>query len=273
MRAYSAYHFAIYPIDKREIVSAWLTTFPFESYVEHDNGVTAYVPQDEAYKITLASCLAVPFDDVMVSGTVEQIQGQNWNAVWEAHFHPILLGDWTIRASFHEPSNTAHELIIDPQMSFGTAHHATTQLMFAQLLELSCNNATILDVGTGTGVLAILAKKLGAFHVLGIDIEDWCVENAQQNAFKNGISDIVFSTNTLEEIDTKFDVILANINRNVLISHLPVYAKKLNKNGVLLLSGFHEDDIEILTALAVTCELQFHGKTEKMGWICLKFII
>jgi len=273
LRAYSAYHFTIFPIEKTEIVSAWLTTFPFESYVEHDNGVTAYIPQDEAQKITLSDCLAIPFDDVTVSATVEEIEGQNWNAVWEAQFQPITVGDWTVRASFHEPTKTPHELIIDPQMSFGTGHHATTQLMLAQVLELPCKNAAVLDVGTGTGVLAILAKKRGATPVMGTDIEDWCVENAQENASKNSILDISFSTNTLDKVDVKFDIILANINRNVLIMHLPEYAKKLNTNGVLLLSGFHEDDAEVLTDLAQTHGLRFEGKTEKMGWICLKFLL
>lgn len=273
MRAYSAYHFTIVPIEKTEIVSAWLTTFPFESYVEHDNGVTAYIPQDEAQKITLSDCLAIPFDDVTVSATVEEIEGQNWNAVWEAQFQPITVGDWTIRASFHEPAKTAQELIIDPQMSFGTGHHATTQLMLSQILGLACKNAAVLDVGTGTGVLAIMTKKLGATPVLGTDIEDWCVENAQENASKNGVSDISFSMSTLENIDAKFDIILANINRNVLTAHLPEYAKKLNANGVLLLSGFHESDVAVLTDLAQTHGLRFEGKTEKMGWICLKFLL
>lgn len=272
MRAYSAYHFTISPIEKTEIVSAWLTTFPFESYTEHDNGITAYIPQDEAEKISLSDCLAIPYDNVVVSATVEEIDGQNWNAVWEAQFHPISVGNWTVRASFHEPAKTTQEIIIDPQMSFGTGHHATTQLMLSQLLELSCKNAAVLDVGTGTGVLAILAKKLGATPVSGTDIEDWCVENAQENAAKNGFSNISFSTNTLEEINTKFDIILANINRNVLVSHFPEYTKKLNKKGVLLLSGFHEKDVNVLVDLAQTHGLRLVGKTEKMGWICLKFL-
>jgi ribosomal protein L11 methyltransferase len=273
VRAYSAYHFTIFPIEKTEIVSAWLTTFPFESYVEHDNGVTAYIPQDEAQKITLSDCLAIPFDDVTVSGSVEEIAGRNWNTVWEAQFQPITVGDWTIRASFHEPAKTAQELIIDPQMSFGTGHHATTQLMLSQILDLPCKNAAVLDVGTGTGVLAIMTKKLGATPVLGTDIEDWCVENAQENASKNGLTEMSFSTNTLDKVDAKFDIILANINRNVLIAHLPEYAKKLNANGVLLLSGFHESDVAVLTDLAQTHGLRLKGKTEKMGWICLKFLL
>lgn len=273
MRAYHAYHFTISPTEKIDIASAWLTTFPFESYVHHDNGVTAYLPVDEEDTIVLADCLAIPFEGIDLSAVVEDIKGQNWNAVWEAQFKPITVSNWTIRASFHPPAKTAHELIIDPQMSFGTGHHATTQLMLSQLVELPCKDATVLDVGTGTGVLAILAKKLGAGVVSGIDIEDWCVENAKENAFKNGVSDISFSMDNLTSFDTKFDILIANINRNVLREHLPEYAKMLAKNGVLLLSGFHQTDVAMLTDLANTHGLFLESKTEKQGWICLKFIL
>ncbi len=256
-----------------EIISAWLFAFPFESFVDHDNCVTAFIPKDEAHKIDLTDCLDIPFDGVEVSATYENIEAQNWNAVWEAQFKPIVVSEWTIRASFHKPATTKHELIIDPQMSFGTGHHATTQLMLEQILKLNCKGASVLDVGTGTGVLAILAKKLGAAAVSGIDIKDWCVENAKENASKNGVSDISFSTNTLDLFYTKFDTLIANINRNVLLEHLPEYPKMLAKNGVLLLSGFHERDVAMLCDVANANGLHFDSRTEKQGWICLKFII
>ncbi len=256
-----------------EIATAWLSTFAFESFVQHDNGITAYIPQDQTPENLLEDCLAIPFDGVKLSGNFKTIEGQNWNAVWEAQFHPITVGDWTVRASFHAAATTPHELIIDPQMSFGTGHHATTQLMLEQLMELDCDNTSVFDVGTGTGVLAIAAKKMGASTVCGVDIEDWCVENAKENASKNRILDISFSTNSIESITTNFDVLLANINRNVLLEHLPKYATLLNKNGVLLLSGFHENDVEALIDLAQNSGLRLEGKTEKAGWICLKFLI
>lgn len=256
-----------------EIATAWLSTFAFESFVQHDNGITAYIPQDQTPENLLADCLAIPFEGVKLSGDVKAIEGQNWNAVWEAQFHPISVGDWTVRASFHAAATTQHELIIDPQMSFGTGHHATTQLMLEQLVALDCANTSVFDVGTGTGVLAIAAKKMGASTVFGVDIEDWCVENAKENASKNGILDISFSTDDIDSVATNFDVLLANINRNVLLDHLPKYATLLNKNGILLLSGFHEDDVEGLTDLAKKNGFRSKGKTEKEGWICLKFII
>ena len=256
-----------------EIATAWLSTFAFESFVQHDNGITAYIPQDQTPENLLADCLAIPFEGVKLSGDVKAIEGQNWNAVWEAQFHPISVGDWTVRASFHAAATTQHELIIDPQMSFGTGHHATTQLMLEQLVALDCANTSVFDVGTGTGVLAIAAKKMGASTVFGVDIEDWCVENAKENASKNGILDISFSTDDIDSVATNFDVLLANINRNVLLDHLPKYATLLNKNGILLLSGFHEDDVEGLTDLAKKKGFRSKGKTEKEGWICLKFII
>ena len=256
-----------------DIASAWLSTFPFESFVQHDKGITAYIPQSETHAILIDDCRAIPVNGVKLSVDVEDIEGQNWNAVWEAQFHPIEVGDWTIRASFHKPSTTKHELIIDPQMSFGTGHHATTQLMLEQLLELGCIDTSVLDVGTGTGVLAIAAKKLGASQVCGIDIEGWCVGNAKENASKNELSDIVFSTQDLDAFDTKFDLLLANINRNVLCAHLPKYAELLNKNGTLMLSGFHEEDVTVLEQIAVKHGFLVEGKTEKSGWICIKCIL
>ena len=273
MRAYSAYHFTIFPIDKIEIVSAWLSTFSFESFVQHDNGISAYIPADQAPVNLLEDCLAIPFTGIELSGNVETMAGQNWNAIWEAQFHPISVAHWTVRASFHKPATTQNELIIDPQMSFGTGHHATTQLMFEQLIKLDCKRASVLDVGTGTGVLAILAKKLGAATVLGIDIEDWCVENAKENALKNDVSDISFSNDGIGSFTSSFDILLANINRNVLCEHIPQYATMLSKDGVLLLSGFHYDDIVVLRDLALKHGLRLDAKAEKEGWVCLKFVI
>ena len=274
MKAYRAYHFNVHPTDKIAIYSAWLTSFPFESFVTTETGVTAYVSLDEAAQISEAACLAVPFDGVAASVKTEDFEGQNWNAIWEENFHPITVGDWTIRASFHKAATTKHEIIIDPQMSFGTGHHATTQLMLEQLLAIEVADKTVLDMGTGTGVLAIAAKMQGAEKVTGVDIESWCVENAIENAAKNSIHDIAFSTKTLDDLtDVKPQVILANINRNVLLTHLPTYAQMLSAGGSLLLSGFHQEDVVALNALAQQNGLKGVGKTEKEGWICLKFII
>ena len=274
MKAYRAYHFNVHPTDKIAIYSAWLTSFPFESFVTTETGVTAYVSLDEADQISEAACLAVPFDGVAASVKTEDFEGQNWNAIWEENFHPITVGDWTIRASFHKAATTKHEIIIDPQMSFGTGHHATTQLMLEQLLAIEVADKTVLDMGTGTGVLAIAAKMQGAEKVTGVDIESWCVENAIENATKNSIHDIAFSTKTLDDLtDVKPQVILANINRNVLMAHLPTYAQMLSAGGSLLLSGFHQEDVVVLDALAQQNGLKGVGKTEKEGWICLKFII
>lgn len=274
MKAYRAFHFSVSPVDKTEYVSAWLTTFPFESFVHTDTGVTTYIPLEEASFISAKECLEIPFDGVEVVLKIEDIEGQNWNRVWEEQFHPITIGDWTVRASFHFPAQTTHELIIDPQMSFGTGHHATTQLMLAQLMELTLFGSSVLDMGTGTGVLAIAAKKMGASRVVGVDIEDWCVENSKENALKNGIDDILFHTDDMDTFsDSKFNLIIANINRNVLMSHIPTYAKMLHPNGILLLSGFHREDVELLSHSVKQHGLTQIGETEKEGWICLKCII
>jgi ribosomal protein L11 methyltransferase len=273
LKAYRAYHFSVYPTDKTAIFSAWLTSFPFESFVNTETGVTAYISLDEASQISEAACLAVPFDGVAATLSIEDFEGQNWNAIWEDHFHPITVGDWIIRASFHKASATKREIIIDPQMSFGTGHHATTQLMLKQLLDIDVADKSVLDMGTGTGVLAIAAKMQGAEKVAGVDIESWCVDNAIENAAKNDIHDIAFSTKTVDDFTGfKPDLILANINRNVLLAQLSSYAQMLSPGGSLLLSGFHQEDVATLQALAQENGLKPLGKTEKEGWICLKFI-
>lgn len=274
MKAYRAYHFDVHPLEKINVFLAWLSTFSFESFVSTKTGVTAYVSLDEAAQISEAACLAVPYDGVEARLKTEDFEGQNWNAIWEEQFHPITVGDWTIRASFHTAATTKHEIIIDPQMSFGTGHHATTQLMLEQLFDISVANKTVLDVGTGTGVLAIAAKMQAAKKVAGVDIETWCVDNAIENAAKNKIHDIIFSSNKLNDFtDFNPDVILANINRNVLMAHLPTYAQILDEGGTLLLSGFHKEDLDVINDLAHKHGLKSKSKTEKEGWICLKFII
>tara|TARA_B100001057_G_C22765856_1_gene917614 strand:- start:158 stop:982 length:825 start_codon:yes stop_codon:yes gene_type:complete len=274
LKAYRAYHFDIYPIEKTPIFFAWLTTFPFESFTTTETGLTAYVSLELASNISPAAFLAFPFDGLKVSVKTEDFEGQNWNAIWEENFDPITVGECTIRASFHKTSTTKHEIIIDPKMSFGTGHHATTQLILEQLLELDFTYKSVLDIGTGTGVLAIAAKMQGAEKVAGIDIESWCVDNAMENAAKNDIYDIAFSTKTLDDFtDFKPDLILANINRNVLLSHLPSYAQMLSLGCGLILSGFHNEDVAAIQNLAQENGLKLLRITEKEGWICLKFII
>ena len=274
MKAYRAYHFDIYPIEKTPIFSAWLTTFPFESFITTETGVTAYVSLELASNISQVAFLAFPFDGLNVSVKTEDFEGQNWNAIWEENFDPVTVGECTIRASFHKTATTKHEIIIDPKMSFGTGHHATTQLILEQLLELDFPYKSVLDIGTGTGVLAIAAKMQGAEKVAGIDIESWCVDNAMENAAKNDIYDIAFSTKTLDDF-TDFipDLILANINRNVLLSHLPSYAQMLSPGCGLILSGFHYEDVAAIQNLAQEIGLKLLRITKKEGWICLKFII
>ena len=274
MKAYRAYHFDIYPIEKTPIFSAWLTTFPFESFITTETGVTAYVSLELASNISQVAFLAFPFNGLKVNVKTEDFEGQNWNAIWEENFDPVTVGECTIRASFHKTATTKHEIIIDPKMSFGTGHHATTQLILEQLLELDFPYKSVLDIGTGTGVLAIAAKMQGAEKVAGIDIESWCVDNAMENAAKNDIYDIAFSTKTLNDFtDFKPDLILANINRNVLLSHLPSYTQMLSPGCGLILSGFHYEDVAAIQNLAQENGLKLLRITKKEGWICLKFII
>ena len=273
MKAYRAYHFDVTPVENSNLFSAWLSSFPFESFEITQIGVTAYIPFDKDNLIDEIACLNVPFKNIYAKLKIEDIKGKNWNRIWESQFKPIVVKDFTLRASFHQPAKTKNEIIIDPQMSFGTGHHATTQLMLEQIFELQFLGKSVLDVGTGTGVLAIAAKKRKAINVTAIDIEDWCVVNAIENSLKNNIFDINYSTKDIEDFQSlQVDVILANINKNVLKLHISTYAKLLRPSGILLLSGFHKEDIQPLMQIADNHGLTYVHKTSRQSWICLKFI-
>ncbi|HEU4632923.1 MAG TPA: 50S ribosomal protein L11 methyltransferase [Flavisolibacter sp.] len=205
--------------------------------------------------------------------TIATIEEQNWNQVWESNFTPVFVDDFcAIRANFHEPvRNVEHEIIITPKMSFGTGHHATTYMMVQQMREISFSNKTVFDFGTGTGILAILAEKLGASSVSAIDVDDWSIENASENLVENGCTKI-----TLELSSTiparPFDIILANINRNVILSNLPQLKKALPAGGVLLLSGLLTTDQTDVVTAGSQIKLDLVKQTQKDNWISLLFI-
>ncbi|MFT4092009.1 MAG: 50S ribosomal protein L11 methyltransferase [Niabella sp.] len=202
-----------------------------------------------------------------------EIGEQNWNALWESNFDPVVVDDFVgIRAAFHQPvKNVRHEIIITPKMSFGTGHHATTYLMMKQMGKTDFSNKTVFDFGTGTGVLAILAKKLGAACTVASDIDEWSIENAGENFEKNRTPDIKLVHSGTVVTSEKFDIILANINRNVLLDNSFLLAAQLNKNGRLLLSGILEEDEKIVTASYTQNGLTQALKTQKEKWICLVF--
>ncbi|MFV0604200.1 MAG: 50S ribosomal protein L11 methyltransferase [Niabella sp.] len=213
------------------------------------------------------------FNQLQLVPEIEKIPVQNWNELWESNFTPVIIDDKVaVRAGFHDPIHSvAHEIIITPKMSFGTGHHATTSLMIALMCALDFTGKNVFDFGTGTGILAILAKKLGAANVIASDVDSWSIENAKENFEANHISTI-----NLIQDDQVIDVfgqhiILANINKNVLLHTIPSLSALLEKNGSLLLSGLLESDEEEISILSTNCGLSKEEKCAKNGWIALRF--
>ena len=214
--------------------------------------------------------------DVKIDYAFAKIEDQDWNAVWESNYAPVTIaGRCHIRAPFHEPQpEIEHEIIIEPKMSFGTAHHETTSLMIEFLLEEEVAGKSLLDMGSGTGILAILAHRQGATPVVAIDNDEWAYRNNIENNTKNSISDMQVILGDASAIpDAQFDIILANINRNILLNDIPKYAASLKGKGLLFLSGFYaEPDLEILVAKCKEENLQLTSHKEKNRWVAAKFI-
>ena len=204
---------------------------------------------------------------------LSEIEEQNWNAVWERNFHPVVVNDFcAIRAHFHEPvPGVKHEILITPKMSFGTGHHATTYMMMEHMKDLDFASKTVFDFGTGTGILAILAEKLGAAGVTAIDVDEWSIENARENFERNHCRKISVQLST-EIPSDQFDLILANINRNVILQYMPQLKQALKPNGSLLLSGLLAQDEDDIKTMCHTHHLHFQKIKERSGWISLLLI-
>jgi ribosomal protein L11 methyltransferase len=206
------------------------------------------------------------------SFNLQLVEEQNWNAVWEQNFQPVLVDDFCgVRAHFHPPFNhVEHEIVITPKMSFGTGHHATTYMMMQQMRHIDFVQKKVFDFGTGTGILAILAEKLGADKIIAIDVDDWSIENTRENAEKNHCTKIEVSLTSLLP-DEKFDVILANINRNVILDYMESLIRLSNREGVILLSGLLAADEKVIVTAAEQYGMHLLNKTERAGWISLLF--
>jgi ribosomal protein L11 methyltransferase len=258
-----------------DILIAELADLGFESFVETVTGIQAYAPESigNVAAILQQTSLAAT-NEVTVETTTAVIAHQNWNAQWEADFEPVIVDDrLAILAPFHDESafQNQHKIIIQPQMSFGTGHHQTTFLMSQFLMDLEPVPQHILDMGTGTGVLAILAEKRGCNDIVAVDIESWSVENTKENAVRNQCSHITALEGDVDCLTgMKFDMILANINKNILKAHLPAYADLLEENGLLYLSGFFFSDVTELTAEAAKSNFTVLEVREKETWAAIK---
>lgn len=258
-----------------DILTAELAEAGYESFVDTEDGIQAYA-QVSAIDIdhpTKSTFLETEHGDVKAEVEVKIIPQQNWNAVWESDFQPVVVEQYlSILAPFHE--RTGHRgMIVEilPKMSFGTGHHQTTWMMSKALFELDRIPDQVLDMGTGTGVLAIIAEKLGANHVVAVDIEDWSVENTIENAERNGCSRIEALCGDIDILEGRtFGLILANINKNVLKAHMESYAMMLEKNGTLLLSGFFDTDVDELVTYAEQFGLMKIRILNKDNWAAIE---
>lgn len=272
---YLEYDFKIKPLQPAsDILIAELGDLGFESFVENEEGLLAYILKSEWKEQTLDDLFVLQHPDFEITWTSKEIEQQNWNSEWEKNFHPIRVGDGCmVRAPFHAKEDVTYDIVIEPKMSFGTGHHETTFMMLQHILNTDFEGKSVLDMGCGTGVLAILAKMKGARSADAIDIDEWCYVNSLENVERNNCADIqVFQGDRGLIQNKKYDVILANINRNILLEDIPVYANCLNNGGALFLSGFYLEDLDAISAKCAAHGLEFEKNLEKNRWISAKYV-
>ncbi len=258
-----------------DIMIAMLSQIGYESFMESDEELKAYINSIDFNQSDLDNIISHLKNEYVVTYEQLLLKSRNWNEVWESNFQPVLIaGQVYVKAPFHKPDNSVnYEILIEPKMSFGTAHHETTSMMIELMLEEKLSGLSVLDMGCGTGILAILAEMLGAKNVLAVDNDEWAYENSLENVRKNKCRKISVLLGNADILDhERFEMIVANINRNVLLDDLKKYADHLVTGGVLLLSGFYVTDLDIITRAAMKFGLSINSKVEKNNWIAARFI-
>ncbi|MRI02131.1 50S ribosomal protein L11 methyltransferase [Kriegella sp. EG-1] len=272
---YVEYSFRIKPVQPgAEILMAELGERNFESFVEQEDGLLAYIQKNDWTKDILADVSILENSEFQISFTSKEIAQENWNITWESNFKPIQVENrCRVRAPFHKKLDFEYDIVIEPKMSFGTGHHETTQMMLRYVLENDFNQKSVLDMGSGTGVLAILAEMRGATAVEAIDIDNWCYLNALENVERNNCKHIkVFEGDaSLLAMPNKYDIVLANINRNILLQDIPTYANILKSGGLLFLSGFYSEDIPMITDKCIESEMVFQNSLKNGEWVATAF--
>lgn len=257
----------------KDILIAELAEVGFDSFLETEEGIEAYITEDLFDRADFDAVIDKYKVEAGLSVTEGRMAKVNWNEEWEKHYDPIEVGeDVYVRASFHAPKQgVAHEIVINPKMSFGTGHHATTYLMLTHQLNIDHSGKRVIDIGSGTGILAIMAHKLGAKEVEALDIDEWSVENGEENFALNGLPDIKMGLGTIREVapEGTFDITLANINKNVLLDEMEVYADLVKPGGHLLLSGFYEHDIPDILEKAGAYGLELKDQKTRSDWAAL----
>ncbi|RZJ25979.1 MAG: 50S ribosomal protein L11 methyltransferase [Flavobacterium sp.] len=272
---YLGYHFTVEPKELgSEILIAELGEKPFESFVESDLGIVAYIKKEFWTEDLLDDLFILKSPEFTIDYKVEEIEQVNWNEEWEKNFDPIDVdGKCHVRAPFHPKTDAEYDIVIEPKMSFGTGHHETTHMMIQHLLETDVAGKKTLDMGCGTAILAILAEMKGAKPIDAIDIDNWCYLNSIENAERNNCSEITVYEGDASLLDGRnYDVIIANINRNILLADMQQYADCLNPSGILLLSGFYEEDIEAIDKSCTDKGLTFVKKLHRNNWVSLKYV-
>ena len=258
--------------DSRDIITAHLSEFGFESFEENETGLKAFIPENLYNESLVNEALKDISEMIPFSYEVNFIKAENWNETWEKNFDPVMVaGKCFIRAPFHASNPEAEfELVIEPKMSFGTAHHETTSMMIELILGKSWEGKKVLDMGCGTGILAILCAKMGASEIVAIDNDEWAFLNAVENIERNNTGNIkVLQGDDALIEDQNFDVIIANINRNILLGQIQNYSKALNTDGEIFLSGFYEEDVNILLEEAEKYNLKLKQKITKNNWVAM----
>ncbi len=275
MSNYLEFQFKIAPLQPgSEILIAQLGYAGFESFVETEDGITAYIQKDEFTEGFLEDIQILSSDEFIISYTSKEIEQVNWNSEWEKNFNPIIVADkCSVRAPFHQKPDTEYDIVIEPKMSFGTGHHATTHMMLQHILKNEWVGKRVLDMGCGTGVLAILAEMKGATALDAIDIDNWCYLNTLENVDRNNCTHINVYEGTAEMLkDQQYDVVIANINRNILLEDVPTYSNCLVSGGKMFLSGFYTEDVPAIEKVCKENGLIFEEKLVEDNWTAASFI-
>lgn len=272
---YLGFHFTVEPKEVgSEILIAELGELPFESFIDSELGIVAYIQKDLWTDGILDDLFILNSSEFTISYKIEEIDQVNWNEEWEKNFEPIDVdGNCHIRAPFHPKTEAKYDIVIEPKMSFGTGHHETTHMMIQHLLETEVAGKKTLDMGCGTAILAILAEMKGAKPIDAIDIDNWCYLNSIENVERNNCSQITVYEGEAALLKGKqYDVIIANINRNILLNDMQSYIDCLNKNGIILLSGFYTEDIPFIDASCTEKGLTCVKKLERNNWVSIKYV-
>ncbi|WP_103070958.1 50S ribosomal protein L11 methyltransferase [Aquimarina sediminis] len=273
---YIGCYFKVSPLQPAtEILIAELGYVGFESFVETEEGVNAFIQSEEWEESILEGVYVLSSGEFKIEYSVEEIEQINWNKEWEKNFDPIVVDDkCSVRAPFHEKPDTQYDIIIEPKMSFGTGHHETTHMMIQHILKTDFENKTVLDMGCGTGVLAILAEMRGAEVTDAIDIDNWCYLNTVENIERNNCANITAYEGDVSLLsDRNYDIVIANINRNILLNDIKHYAKSLNSKGKLFLSGFYKEDLEMITEECMKNDLQYVDHISRNNWIAASYVV